>query len=145
MTVPEIPSEAQAEAQRQAEATLATPAADILERLAEKLGSKASVSAVFGEPVRCEGVTVIPVAKVGFGFGAGIGRRRKDAASAQGGGGGGGGSAAPMGYIEIKDGNAAFVPVPHPLVDTLVPLAALIAGSAAPKILRRLRRGRSGA
>jgi uncharacterized spore protein YtfJ len=136
MTVPEIPSDAG----REAEASVATPAAEVLERLAEKLGSKASVSAVFGDPVRCEGVTIIPVAKVGFGFGAGIGRRNRDAATAQGGGGGGGGSAAPMGYIEIKDGNAVFKPVRRPLMDTLVPLAALVAGSAAPRVLRRLGR-----
>ena len=38
MTVPEIPPEAQ----QQAEASVAGPAAEVLERLAEKLGSKAS-------------------------------------------------------------------------------------------------------
>ncbi len=53
MTVPEIP----AEAQQQAEASVAGPAAEVLERLAEKLGSKASVSAVFGEPVARAGIT----------------------------------------------------------------------------------------
>lgn len=139
MSVPEIPSEVQ----RQVEASMAGPAAEVLERLAEKLGSKASVSAVFGDPVRCEGVTIIPVARTGFGFGAGIGRGRRSGELAQGGGGGGGGSAAPIGYIEVKDGTAVFKPIRDPLVDVLVPLAALIAGSAAPRILRMLRRGRT--
>jgi uncharacterized spore protein YtfJ len=138
----EIPPELREEA----EASMAGPATELLERLAEKLGSKASVSAVFGEPVVCDGITIIPVAKVGFGFGAGAGRGKKNAEIAQGGGGGGGASAAPMGYIEIKGGSAVFKPIRDPLVDVFVPLAALIAGSAAPRIVRaliRLRRGKT--
>ena len=136
MTVPEIPPEAQ----QQAEASVAGPAAEVLERLAEKLGSKASVSAVFGEPVERSGITIIPVARVGFGFGAGAGRGRKQAEVAQ--GGGGGASAAPVGYIEIKDGNAVFRPIRDPVVDVVVPLATLVAGFAAPRMVRRLLRRR---
>ena len=44
MTVPEITPEVQ----QQAEASVAGPAAEVPERLAEKVGSKASVSAIFG-------------------------------------------------------------------------------------------------
>jgi uncharacterized spore protein YtfJ len=141
MTVPQTTSEAQ----QQAEASMAGPAAEILERLAEKLGNRASVSAVFGEPVQCDGITIIPVAKFDFGFGAGVGRG-KIAKTLEGGGGGGGASTAPVGYIEIRDGSAVFKPIRDPLVDVLVPLAALIAGSAAPRIVRglvRLRRGKA--
>ncbi len=138
MTVPEISPEAQ----QQAEASVAGPTAEVLERLAEKLGSKASVSAVFGEPVARAGITIIPVARVGFGFGAGVGRGRKAAEIAQGGGGGGGASAAPVGYIEIRNGTAVFKPIRDPLVDVLVPLATLVAGFAAPRIVRRLLRRR---
>ena len=138
MTVPEITPEAR----QHAEASVAGPAAEVLERLAEKLGSKASVSAVFGEPVARAGITIIPVARVGFGFGAGAGSGRKQAEVAQGGGGGGGASAAPVGYIEIKDGNAVFRPIRDPLVDVVVPLATLVAGFAAPRMVRRLLRRR---
>lgn len=138
MIVPEIPPDAQ----RQAEASAAGPAAEVLERLAERLGSKASVSAVFGEPVVRSGITIIPVARVGFGFGAGAGLGRKQAEVAQGGGGGGGASAAPVGYIEIKDGNAVWKPIRDPLVDVVVPLATLVAGFAAPRMVRRLLRRR---
>jgi uncharacterized spore protein YtfJ len=144
MTVPEITSQAQ----QQAEASVAGYAAEVLERLADKLGGKASVSAVFGEPVERDGITIIPVATIGFGFGAGVGRGKKDAEIAQGGGGGGGASAAPVGYIEIKDGSAVFKPIRDPLVDVVVPLASLIAGYAAPRMVRRLamlrRRQRRG-
>jgi len=121
---------------------VAGPTAEVLERLAEKLGAKASVSAVFGEPVVRGGITIIPVARVGFGFGAGVGRGRKEAEAGQGGGGGGGGSAVPVGYIEISNGSAVFKPIRDPLVDVLVPLAALLAGFATPRMMRRLlRRG----
>lgn len=138
MTVPEIPPEAR----QQAEASVTGPVADVLERLAEKLGSKASVSAVFGEPVERAGITIIPVARVGFGFGAGAGRGRKQAEVAHGGGGGGGASAVPVGYLEIRDGNAVFRPIRDPLVDVVVPLATLVAGFAAPRMVRRLLRRR---
>lgn len=123
------------EARQEAEASTAGSAAEVLERLAEKLGTKASVSAVFGEPVRCDGITIIPVAKCGFGLGAGAGRGRLAKLLE---GGGGGASSTPVGYIEIRDGGAVFKPIRDPLVDVLVPLAALIAGTAAPRIARRL-------
>jgi hypothetical protein len=138
MTVPESTPEAR----QQADASVAGPAAEVLERLAERLGGKASVSAVFGEPVMREGITIIPVAKVGFGFGAGVGTAHRQSDVAQGGGGGGGASAAPVGYIEITDGNAVFKPIRDPLVDIVVPLATLVAGFAAPRMLRRLLRRR---
>lgn len=127
MSVPETTSEVR-------------PAAEILERLAEKLGNKASVSTVFGEPVRCDDVTIIPVARFGIGLGAGSG---KIASTLE--GGGGGASAVPVGYIEVRDGSAVFKPIRVPLTDVLAPLAVLIAGSAAPRIVRgliRLRQGR---
>jgi hypothetical protein len=74
--------------------------------------------------------------------GAGVGRGRKEAEAGQGGGGGGGGSAVPVGYIEISNGSAVFKPIRDPLVDVLVPLAALLAGFATPRMMRRLlRRG----
>jgi uncharacterized spore protein YtfJ len=136
MSVPEITSEAR----QQAEASAAGLVAGILERLGEKLGGKASVSAVFGDPVDREGITIIPVARVGFGFGGGAGTGRRQSEIAQGGGGGGGGGAlaAPVGYIEIKDGNAAFQPIRDPRLDVVVPLAMLVAGLAALRMVRRL-------
>lgn len=139
MTVPQTTSQAQ----QQAEASTAGPAAKMLERLAERLGNKASVSAVFGEPVKCDGITIIPVARLGFGLGAGAGSGRI-AKTLE--GGGGGASAAPVGYIEIRDGGTVFKPIRDPLVNVLVPLAALLAGSAAPRIVRglvKLRRGKA--
>ena len=51
----------------------------ILEKLVDKVGGKASVKAVFGEPIVRGGKTVVPVAKIrwGFGGGGGPGRPRR--------------------------------------------------------------------
>jgi uncharacterized spore protein YtfJ len=123
-------------------ASVARPAAELLERLAGKLGAKASVSTVFGDPVERDGITIIPVATVGFGFGAGVGvgRKTKDDDQGQGGGGGGGTWAAPRGYIEVKDGEAVFKPIRDPKTDAL--LAALVTGSTALQVMRMLLRRR---
>jgi len=85
-----------------------------LTRLAERLGANAAASAVFGAPVERDGVTVIPVARVRWGFGGGGGGGRKDK-DQDGWGGGGGVQAAPLGFIEVKDGGAQYRRVHDPL------------------------------
>ena len=144
-----------AEAAAQAAKGTAGVAAALLERLADRIGGKASVRSVFGEPVVCGSVTVIPGARVGFGFGGGAGhmpwRRRASedsggpgpAAASEGGGGGGGADARPLGFIEIREGEVRYRPIRDPWADVVVPLATLAAGLAAPKLARSLaRRGR---
>ncbi|WP_445402573.1 spore germination protein GerW family protein [Streptomyces sp. LE64] len=125
------------------------PFADLTDRLNGRLGSRPPVSAVFGEPVTCDGITVIPVADVGFGFFGGTGPQADGADPA---GLGAGGGARARGYIEIKDGTAAYKPVRAPWTDLAVPLAALLAGAVLPPLVRRLAglrssglRGRRGA
>ncbi|MFD3307767.1 spore germination protein GerW family protein [Streptomyces sp. NPDC058694] len=123
-----------------AEVPKGNPAVVLLERLAEKLGGSASVSTVYGEPVTRDGVTVIPVAKVGFGFGAGVGREAGAAKTGEGGGGGGGVGAKPIGFIEIQEGFATYRPIRDPWVDVFLPLAVVALGSALPGIIGALRR-----
>ncbi len=100
------------------EVELARPSAsgNFLERLANRLGVNAKSSAIFGEPVDREGVTVITVARAswGFGGGAGSGSNTSQSQIGEGSGGGGGVVISPVGYIEIKDGQARF----HPIFDT---------------------------
>jgi uncharacterized spore protein YtfJ len=122
--------------------TTAEAAVTLLERLADRLGGKASVRAVYGEPVVGEGVTVIPVARVSFGFGGGAGRVAETSKSGEGGGGGGGAEARPLGFIEIKNGAAVFKPIHDPWVDVVVPLAALVAGTVASTLARAIARRR---
>jgi uncharacterized spore protein YtfJ len=121
-------------------------ATQLLERLADRLGGRASVTAVFGEPVVAEDVTIIPVASVAFGFGGGTGREVNADKTGEGGGGGGGAHARPLGYIEIKEGAATYRPIRDLWTDLALPLAVLVAGATAPKIARaliRLRRRRA--
>ena len=119
-----------------------TPADRLLERLAEIVGAKAGVQAVFGEPVRHEGLTIIPVARVRWGFGGGGGQTdAADAGPASGSGGGGGVAADAIGYVEIDSAGAAFRPIreryPSPLFLVASGLSAAILIGA----LRRLLRG----
>lgn len=82
--------------------------ADLLRRLAERVGAVTGARAVFGEPVERAGVTVIPVARARWAFGAGSGGDREGCGS----GGGAGGPIAPVGYIEVRDGEAMFKALP---------------------------------
>jgi uncharacterized spore protein YtfJ len=81
---------------------------ELLERIGESVGERAQVSTVFGEPVKREHVTVIPVAKARFGFGGGGGAGSREHNEGSGGGGGGGVAVSPVGYIEVRDDGADF-------------------------------------
>jgi uncharacterized spore protein YtfJ len=92
------------------------PNLEPIEKMVDGLG----VGAVFGEPIREGGVTVVPVAEVRFGFGYGYGSGRSRAEEAEGGPGtdegSGGGSGATgrtsaKGYIRISDDDVRFEPV----------------------------------
>lgn len=117
-------------------------AAPLLERLAERLSGRATVRTVFGEPVVAEGVTVVPVARVTFGLGGGGGRERAAAKTGEGLGAGGGTHARPAGFIEIREGRAAFTPIRSPRPETLYGLAALVAAVTVPRAVRALARRR---
>lgn len=87
----------------------------IADSVVEKIMSHAGTRVVFGEPVREEGLTVIPVAHVTycFGFGGGSGPSGSAENPDPGGGGGGGGnvSARPVGFIATTTTGTRFVPV----------------------------------
>ena len=111
---------------------------EMLEKLAESLGAKASVTSVFGEPVQSEGKTVIPVAKVSYAFGGGFGKgpTKDGILKGEGGGGGGGLRAYPAGALEITPGSTRFIP----FTDTRWLLAAFSIGAFAGALLARRRR-----
>lgn len=98
----------------------------LLKGLAERIGATARASAVFGEPVAREQVTVIPVAKATWGMGGGGGTHEGEGGS----GGGGGMSVVPLGYIEVRDGDAAYRPLRDPLRTAVVVVAAAAAAAA---------------
>jgi uncharacterized spore protein YtfJ len=96
-------------------------ATGIMDRVIEgaigKALAHADVRTVFGEPVTKGDRTVIPVARItanyGFGAGGGEGQREEDRNHGSGGGGGGGGrvKAHPIGFIEMSNDTAQFVPI----------------------------------
>ncbi len=111
---------------------------ELLERLAERIGAHAGASAAFGEPVERDGVTIIPVAQSILGSGAGGGGAAGGPDSGL--GAGAGAVTRPMGYIEITDNGAVFVPNRKPWQDPLFLLAltplALIAARTLVKLVR---------
>lgn len=123
---------------REVERRAAGPAAALLERLAERLGGQAGVAAVYGTPVERDGVTVIPVAKVTWGLG--VRGATKIAAEDSEPRGGGGVMAAPLGYIEIVQGQPRFRPIRDPMPLWGAGSLALAAGLSAWLVLGGLRR-----
>jgi uncharacterized spore protein YtfJ len=98
------------------------------EKLARSFQERLTARTAYGEPISANGVTVVPVAQVRFGFGGGGGggsgtgpapaypsfegdSMPSGAGSGSGGGGGGGGSVHPLGFIEITDIGARWVPL----------------------------------
>ncbi len=117
----------------------------LLERLADELGGRSPVTVVYGEPVTTEGVTIIPVTEIGFGFGfSGDPGHGPGEATTDQRGGAGGVRARPRGFIEIKNGTATYKPVRNSWLDVGVPLAALLVGTALPRLARRLAKRRLG-
>ena len=92
----------------------------------ENMVKSLNVNAVFGQPVQEGGVTIIPVAQVGYAFGAGAGYGHsaeeapgapgagEEAGSGAGSGGGGMGRARPVGFIRIAPDGVTYEPIMDP-------------------------------
>src|SRR5690242_2884608 len=98
----------------------------------DRVFQNANARMVYGEPVRHEDRTVIPVARVQarFGFGGGSGGgSAADQGTGSGGGGGGGGqvSALPVGYIEMTSQGTRFIEIED---STQIALAGMRIGLA---------------
>ena len=135
------------EARETARAAAAEPIDRMLDKLGERIGMRASVRAVFGEPLERGDVTIIPVARVrwGYGGGSGTGPVRADATDGQmmSGGSGAGGAvmADPMGYLEVRHDSAAYVPLTSQWLNPFVILASGISIAVVIRVLARLIRG----
>jgi uncharacterized spore protein YtfJ len=129
-----------------------------VERIAERIGAKASVRAVFGDPIERNGVTIVPVARVRWVFGGGAGRgpiavgpgpEGEGSASAAaidegmsgaGTGGGGGLTADPLGFLEIGPNGATFKSIASPMPSPGFLLAAGLSGGFLLRGIARLFR-----
>lgn len=135
----------------------AGPIDGFVERMAERLGGKASVRAVFGKPIERDGLTIIPVARICWAFGGGAGSSlipvgpgkdgidaklqadgdRPATPTSSGSGGGGGATADPVGYLEIGPDGASFIPITPAMPS---PGLLLAGGVTAALLLRGLAR-----
>lgn len=133
-----------------------------VERMAERVGGKASVRAVFGDPIERDGITIVPVARVRWGFGGGAGSGpvavgpgrpaasafsepgdvqpadamgANGAATGFGSGGGGGVAADPIGWLEIGPDGGTFQAISSARPS---PGFILAAGATAALVLRGL-------
>jgi uncharacterized spore protein YtfJ len=135
----------QSDARAQAEHAAHGPQDQILEKLAERVGGKASVKAVFGDPIVRNGKSVVPVAKVRWGFGGGSGTGPVDesagAPTGSGTGAGGGVTAEPIGYLEIGEEGAVFKPIASAYPSPIFLLAAGLSGALVIRAIARLIRG----
>jgi uncharacterized spore protein YtfJ len=109
-----------------------------VERLAEKLGVNANAKAIYSDPVQCDGVTVIPVAKVRWGFGGGDALKFNKRAK----GGGGGIQISPLGYIEMKEGRSTYRPINDPASWGPLMVIGGVVGWVLLRGLRKLIRGK---
>jgi uncharacterized spore protein YtfJ len=97
----------------------------MLEAITNQIKDTLKVDTAFGTPIEADGMTIIPVASIGFGFGFGAGG--SEIGGEEGGGGGGGGMITPIAFLVISEGEAKILPVqPGPLA----PLSDIIQGLA---------------
>lgn len=113
-------------AKREAQESVGGDANFVAAMLADRVGHRAGVGAIFGEPVERDGVTVIPVGRVRWGFGGGGGEGGPAGEKSEGSGGGGGVMASPAGYIQISGGTAEYRRIGLPLSPGMV-LAGAVA------------------
>ncbi|MFN0280833.1 MAG: spore germination protein GerW family protein [Kineosporiaceae bacterium] len=129
---------------REMEESLGRGGGGIAAALADRVGDRAGVRAVFGEPVERDGVTVIPVGRVRWCFGGGGGSGGPAGQEGKGSGGGGGVAASPAGYIEVSGGTARYRRIRTP-PSPGARLAAGVAVLLVAKGLQALLRGRGDA
>lgn len=95
---------------------------EVIDKVTERVKDTANVKVVFGDPIEARDVTIIPVASVKFsgGGGGGMGTEglENDEAEAAGHKGKGSGmgigmqvTTSPVGYIEVRDGEATMVDI----------------------------------
>jgi hypothetical protein len=120
------------------------PTERFLENLADRIGARAGVEAVFGEPLQRGDLTVVPVARVRWFFAGGSGAGGDPAgggATGSGSGGGGGVAADAVGHLEIRPSGATFEPIVQPYPSPVFLLAAGIAAALILRAVARLVRG----
>lgn len=88
-----------------------------VQSIVERLQTSASVKTVYEEPIKVDGKTIVPVARIAYCFGMCSCGKKGEEQEQQGkdqqscGGGGGGLSIRPAGVLEITEGETRFIPI----------------------------------
>jgi uncharacterized spore protein YtfJ len=88
-----------------------------IQSIVDRIQGSASVKTVYGEPIKVDGRTIIPVARVAYGFGmcscgnSGEDQEKQGKATGGCGGGGGGLSVNPIGVVEVAGGETRYIPI----------------------------------
>ncbi len=98
----------------------------LVESIATLLSGNATVRTVYGDPVRADGRTIIPVARVTYGFGGGDGAGERGDQQ----GGGGGLIARPFGVVEVTERGTRFIRASNRAALGVGVLAGAVAGFA---------------
>jgi len=95
------------------------PINDLMSTTMEKIRTMVDANTIIGEPIRAEGVTLIPVSRLSFGFASGgtdftTKNQKPDAANNFGGGSGAGAKLEPVAFLVIRGDNVRLLPVAPP-------------------------------
>ncbi|MFF1879167.1 spore germination protein GerW family protein [Leifsonia sp. NPDC058230] len=108
-------------------------------KLAETISSS-GIKSVYGEPVKIDGTTIVPVAAVQYGFGAGsVGAGSVGGDEESPGGGGGGGVSIPFGAYVSDERGTHFRPNIITLLAVGIPFV-WVAGHAWSRVIRALKK-----
>lgn len=100
------------------------PIGELMGITMEKIRNMVDVNTIIGDPIICDGVTIIPVSKVSFGFVSGgsdfaTKNQAPDADNAFGGGSGAGVNVQPVAFLVVKDGNVRVLNILPPPITTV--------------------------
>lgn len=89
---------------------------ELIKQIGDTIQNEANAKAVFGDPIKLDNHTIVPVAVINVGFGGGGATRAPEEKPAPlrrffGAGGGMGLQARPVGFIHEKDGQVVFTPI----------------------------------
>lgn len=89
-----------------------TKAKDLISEALGKIHEMADANTVMGDPIKVDGITIIPVSKVSYGFaGGGSDLPTKNEKEAFGGGTGGGMTLQPLGFLIVSNGDVKFIQI----------------------------------
>ena len=102
------------------------PINDLFSTIMENVHTMVDSNTIIGQPIRAEGVTLLPVSKLSFGFGSGgadftAGKKAAAAPAANsfGGGGGAGAKLEPVAFLVVKGDSVRLLPVSPPASTTV--------------------------